>query len=101
MKALNILILILVFCSQIVSPGSAKLETIVVGNHTVSMNIPNFPQYSISSTVLGNEEAIEIKFNESLLKTLLLESSRIQISIYNAGEGQLYLENITDLKMSL
>jgi hypothetical protein len=29
---------------------------------------------------------------------MLLEASRIQISIYNAGEGRIYLTNITDLK---
>ena len=36
------------------------------------MYIPDYPQYYISSTVLGNEESIEIVFNQSLLKTLLI-----------------------------
>ena len=93
--------LITIALIQISVTGLAKQETITVGNHTVSMNIPDIPQYHISSTVLGNEEAIEIKFNESLLRTLFLGASSIQISIYNAGGGQTYLENITDLKNDL
>lgn len=97
---LFLVLLITIALSQLSVTGMAKLETIKVGNHTVSMNIPDLPQYYISSTVLGSEEAIEIKFNESLLKTLLIESSRIQISIYDAGEG-IYLTNITDLKKDL
>lgn len=95
---LFLVLLITIALIQLSVTGLAKLETIKVGNHTISMNIPNIPQYYISSTVLGNEEAIEIKFNESLLKTMFLEASRIQISIYNAGEGRIFLSNITDLK---
>ena len=98
---LFLVLLITIVVIQLSVTGLAKLETIKVGNHTISVNIPNFPQYYISSTVLGNEEAIEIKFNESLLKSLLIESNRIQISIYNAGEGQIYPANISDLENDL
>ena len=100
-KGLLFVLLITIALSLLLAPGIARLETITVGNHTVSMNIPDIPQYQFSSTVLGNEEAIEIKFNESLLRTLFLGASSIQISIYNAGRGQTYLENITDLKNDL
>jgi hypothetical protein len=63
-KRLFLVLLITIALSQLSVTGIARLETITVGNHTVSMNIPDLPQYYISSTVLGNEEAIEIKFND-------------------------------------
>jgi hypothetical protein len=77
-------------------PGLAKLETIQVGNHTVSMNIPDFPQYYISSTVLDNQEAIKIQFNQSLLRTLFLGPTHIDITIYNNQFGR--EETNTELK---
>lgn len=95
------ILLITIALIQLSTTGLAKLETIEVGNHTVSINVPNFPQYYISYTVLGNEEAIEIKFNESLFKTLLIDTNKIQISINNAGEGRFYPSNITDKKNDL
>lgn len=69
-------------------PGMAKQEDIQVGNHTVSMYIPDYPQYYISSTVLGNQESIEIVFNQSLLKTILIGPQSISISIYSYPNGR-------------
>jgi hypothetical protein len=69
-------------------PSLAKLETIQIGNHTVSMNIPNYPQYYISSTVLNNQEAITIKFNQSLLRTLFIGLESITATIYDYPEGR-------------
>jgi hypothetical protein len=80
---------------QLSGTGLAKLETIQVGNHTVSMNIPDFPQYYISSTVLDNQEAITIKFNQSLFRTLFIGPENIQIMIYN----YLYGRNETTTEM--
>lgn len=88
MKHILVIILIAIVFAQFSTSGLAKLETIQIGNHTVSMKLPDFPQYYVSSTVLGNEEAIDIKFNESLLRTLFIGPMHMTITIYNYPEGR-------------
>lgn len=95
----KVLLLILLIFSLSATPGLAKLEIVTVGNHTVSMNIPNFPQYYISSTVLNNQEAITIKFNQSLLRTLFIGPEHIEITIYNYPGGS--NETTTEMRSRL
>jgi hypothetical protein len=76
-------------------PCIARIETVRVGNHTVTMNIPNFPQYAISHAITGDsKESILIQFNESILKTALVGPTNFEITIYN----DVFPENTTEIR---